>query len=377
MEDNKSQGLSRAETDVDALLKCIKQQLNNSLPVKNALLSIVSMCQENSNASVYFHDIGVLKMVRDLARLEVPSKFKEVTLYTLGTLANSNVVCQQSLCTPELFNEMLTLIVDKQSSMDLQTVSITVLLGLVTKNSTGQMLLRETGCIAVMQKLFRENFTKSEIDSSNESFKEKYPLWYAVCNTLSAAVNNPKNEENQKICCSILPHVQTLFEARMKPEIIHPICLFIGHLVHGNPSVQEFFISIDGLDVLTKVLTKLVGDSRRHLSSAKMAIAVTSAMGNCIAQNPPGSTVLAKHHVVPKLLNLLFLENLDSQEKASVLVTLGHCVQTCDQNLYLLFQNYGIQRIQDSFSESHSEIVSTITSCVQIRRNMWEQPENR
>ncbi|XP_028913165.1 telomere repeats-binding bouquet formation protein 1-like [Ornithorhynchus anatinus] len=376
MEDNKSKGLTCAEADVEALMECVKQQPDNIPAVKSALLSIVSVCQENSNAGVYFHDIGGLKLVRDLARSEAPSKLKEVTLYTLGTLAISNVVCQQSLCTPELFEEMLMLIIDEQSSMDLQTVSVSVLLGLVSKNSSGQMLLRETGCIAVLQKLFRETFTNSEIDSSNESFKEKYPLWHALCNTLIAAVNNPKNEENQRICCSVLPHVHTLLEAHKTPELVGPICLLIGLIVDGNSPVQEFLISIGGLDVLTKVFTELVEDSRQNLSSAKMAVEVTSAMGNCIAQNSPGSTVLAKHQVVPKLLNLLFLENLDSQDRTSVLVTLGHCIQTCDQNLDLLLQNDGLKRIKDAFSESHNEIVSAIVSFVRISRDIWDQPEN-
>ncbi|XP_028913217.1 telomere repeats-binding bouquet formation protein 1-like isoform X3 [Ornithorhynchus anatinus] len=58
------------------------------------------------------------------------------------------------------------------------------------------MLLRETGCIPVLQKLFRETLIESEIDSSIQSCQEKYSLWYAVCNALTAAVNNPPNEQN-------------------------------------------------------------------------------------------------------------------------------------------------------------------------------------
>ncbi|XP_028913219.1 telomere repeats-binding bouquet formation protein 1-like [Ornithorhynchus anatinus] len=208
-------GLTCADINVGLLLECIKQQLDDIPVVKDALLLIVSICQEHSNASVYFQDIGGLKVVHKLVRSDVPSSLKEVALYTLGSLADSNVLCQQSLCTPELFDEMMTFIADENSGMNLQMQSVSVVLSLVSKNRTGQMLLREVGCIPILQKLFRETLTKSEIESSSGSFKEKRSLWYAVCKTLGAAVSNPRNVENQEICSSVLLHVQTLLEVPM------------------------------------------------------------------------------------------------------------------------------------------------------------------
>ncbi|XP_038595737.1 telomere repeats-binding bouquet formation protein 1-like isoform X3 [Tachyglossus aculeatus] len=362
-----------AETYLDILLEYIKKQLDNVPVVKIALLSIVSICQENSNASVYFQDIGGLKLVRNLARSDAPNMLKEFALHALGALANSNVLCQQSLCTPELFDELMTFIVDEKTSVNSQTVSISVLLNLVSKNSAGQMLLRETGCIPVLQKLFRETLTKSEIDFFNASLKEKYFLWNAVCNTLAAAVNNPQNKENQTICSSILPHVQTLLEARIQAEIIHPLCLLIGLTVAGNTPVKEFFISMGGLDVLADIFTNLAEDSRQNMPSAKMAVSVTCVMGLCIAQNPPGSIILAKHQVVPKLLNFLFLANLNSDEKTSVLVTLRRCIESCEQNLILLLKNNGLKLIIDSFSASHNEIVGIIVSVVLQNCTIWAE----
>ncbi|XP_028913210.1 telomere repeats-binding bouquet formation protein 1-like [Ornithorhynchus anatinus] len=328
-------GLTCADINVGLLLDCIKQQLNNIPAVTNALLLITSICQEHSNTCVYFQDIGGLKLVHKLARSDVPSSLKEVALYMLGSLANSHVLCQQSLCTTELFDEMLTFMVDENSSTNLQSVSVSVLLSLVSKNGDGQRLLRETDCLSVLQKLFRETLTKSEIDSSNESFMEKYPLWNALCSTLGAAVNNPQNEENQKICCSILPHVQTLLEVSKKPEIVCPLCLLIGLTVAENPSVQKFFMSIGGLDILADVFIKLAGDACQNISSAKVAVTVTITMGVCIADNPPGSRILAKHQVVPKLLTLLLLDSLDPGEKNSVLFTLGHTIVSCAEELFV------------------------------------------
>uniref|UniRef100_K7ED32 Uncharacterized protein n=1 Tax=Ornithorhynchus anatinus TaxID=9258 RepID=K7ED32_ORNAN len=315
MEEEKSKELTCVEKDMDLLLECIKQELNsyNAPAIKTALFSVVSICQENSRASVYFQDIGGLKLVRDLAMSDAPSSLKEVALYTVGSLAKFNVLCQQSLCTPELFDEMMTFIVDEKSSVNLQTVSVSVLLAVVSKNRAGQMLLREMGCIPVLKKLFRETLTESEIDSSIQSCQEKYSLWYAVCNALTAAVNNPPNEENQKICSSILLCAQTLLEAQIKPDVVHPLSLFIGLVMAGNP---------------------------------------------------PGSRILAKHDVVPKLLTLLFLESLDSGEKTNVLVTLGHCIESCEQNLNRLLQSNGLKFIIESLAESHYEILSNIVFIV-------------
>ncbi|XP_028905794.1 telomere repeats-binding bouquet formation protein 1 [Ornithorhynchus anatinus] len=363
MED-KSTELTCAKIDMDILLKCIKEQVNNPPAVKSALLSIISICQQNSSACTYFEDIGGLKLVRDLATSCVHSMLKEVALHTLLSLANSSVPCQQSLCTPELFDKIIRFVGDKNYSMNLQIVSVYVLLALVSKNKTGQVLLRETGCIFILQKLFRSTIAKSEIDFSSESFKKKHHLWHVICHTLGAAVNNPQNEENQKICCSILPHVKVLLEVCLKPEIVRPLCLFVGLTMAENSLTQEFFISIGGLDVLSDVLIKLTRESHQSISSAKLAVNVTNAINVCIADNSPGSVVLARHHVVPKLLTLLLLESLNSGEKTSVMLTLAYCTAACEENLHHLLQNNGLNFLIDSISDPCYEALGNIVFIV-------------
>ncbi|XP_038596074.1 telomere repeats-binding bouquet formation protein 1-like isoform X2 [Tachyglossus aculeatus] len=285
---SRNRELTYAEKDVDLLLEYIKRQLNsdNIDALRSVLFSIVSICEEN-------------------------------------------ILGNQNLCTPELFDNMAAIIAEEQSSLGLQIASVSLLQGLISNNSAGQTLLRERGCIPVLEKLFREALTKSGIDSLNENRQKRF-LWYTVCDTLAAAVSSPK-----------------------------------------NALVQEFFISIDGLDVLSDVLTKLVADSRETISSAKMAVLVASVMSISINHNPRGGRILAKHQVVPKLLTLLYVESLDDDETASVLATIGRCIQTCDENLCLLFQNNGLQLIQDSFSASHNEMVNIIVAFVQLRRMLW------
>lgn len=39
--------------------------------------------------------------------------------------------------------------------------------------------------------------------------------------------------------------------------------------------------------------------------------------------------VLSKYHIVSKLLALLLHESLDSEEKFSIILTLGHCTEVC------------------------------------------------
>ncbi|XP_028913160.1 telomere repeats-binding bouquet formation protein 1-like [Ornithorhynchus anatinus] len=363
----------QADIDLDILLQRIEQNLDNFPVVKHSLLSIISVCQGNISAGVHFEYMGGLKSLHNLVKSDVPSMIKEAALYTLGSLADINAVCQKSLCTAKYFKEIMTFIVDKNSSMKLQIMSVCLLLALVSKNETGQIFLRESGCFPVLQNLFRVTIVTSEIDFSDETFKRKHHLWYAVCNTLCAAVSCPRNEENQNICSSLLPHAWAMLEASLTPEILCPICLFIGVTVTGNTSVQKSFTFRGGLDVLADILTKLAGVSHLNISNVKMAVAVTNAIGACIVDNGLGGIVVAKHQVVPKLLTLLVLETLNSEEKASILVTLGRCIETCGENLNLLLQNNGIKLIVDSFSEAQYEVISNIIIIVMLNSKIFAE----
>ncbi|CAK7318909.1 Telomere repeats-binding bouquet formation protein 1 [Vulpes lagopus] len=253
------------KTDLNLLLECLKYQMDNPFSQKEALVTIHSICQQNSNAGVYFREIGGLMFIKNLAKSSEHSMVKEAALYTLGAVA-------------------------EQSG-----------------------------------------------------------------HTLCVCVNNPQNDENQMLCCSLFPHANDWLINCIKPEVIRPICSFIGLTLANNTYVQKYFISVGGLDVLSQVLVQLESDSHKTLSSAKLAVVVTKTVDACIADNPTFGIILSKYQIVSKLLTLLLHESLDSGEKFSIILTLGHCTEDCEENQYDLFKYNGLPLMIQALTESQNE----------------------
>nr|KAF6318961.1 telomere repeat binding bouquet formation protein 1 [Pipistrellus kuhlii] len=335
MESEDPKKIQEMKTDLNLLLECLKYQMDNPLSQKEALVTIHSICQQNSDAGVYFREIGGLMFVKNLARSSAHSMVKEAALYTLGTVAEKNVYCQQTLCTSELFEDLIWFLSNNDSNTNLKRMSVYVILVLVSNNRTGQTLVRETGCFKILSELFRAVLSKYELNLSDKNVFQNYQLWSSVCGTLCVCVNNPQNDENQRLCCSLFPHANDWLKNCMLPEIIRPLCSFIGLTLANNTHVQKYFISVGGLDVLCQVLVQLESDSHKTLSSAKLAVVVTKTVDACIADNSTFGEVLAKYHIVSKLLALLLHKNLDSAEKFSIILTLGHCTETCAEKLSL------------------------------------------
>ncbi|XP_036202538.1 telomere repeats-binding bouquet formation protein 1 isoform X1 [Myotis myotis] len=355
MESEDTKKTQEMKTDLNLLLECLKYQMDNPLSQKEALVTIHSICQQNSDAGVYFREIGGLMFVKNLAKSSEHSMVKEAALYTLGTVAEKNVYCQQTLCTSELFEDLIWFLSNNDSNTNLKRMSVYVILVLVSNNRTGQTLVRETGCFKILSELFRAALSKYELNLSDKNVFQNYQLWSSVCGTLCVCVNNPQNDENQRLCCSLFPHANDWLKNCMMPEIIRPLCSFIGLTLANNTHVQKYFISVGGLDVLCQVLVQLESDSHQTLSSAKLAVVVTKTVDACIADNTTFGEVLSKYHIVSKLLALLLHESLDSAEKFSIILTLGHCTETCEENQYDLFKNNGLPLMIQALTESQNE----------------------
>ncbi|XP_008572349.1 PREDICTED: telomere repeats-binding bouquet formation protein 1 isoform X2 [Galeopterus variegatus] len=312
MESEDTDKMQEMKTDLNLLLECLKYQMDNPFSQKEALVTIHSICQQN-------------------------------------------IYCQQTLCTSELFEDLTWFLSNSDSNTNLKRMSVYMILVLVSNNRTGQTLVRETGCITVLSQLFRTVLSKHELNLSDKNVSQSYQLWSSICSTLCVCVNNPQNDENQMYCCSLFPHANEWLINCMKPEIIRPICSFIGLTLASNTYVQKYFISVGGLDVLSQVLVQLESDSHKTLSSAKLAVVVTKTVDACIADNPTFGVVLSKYHIVSKLLSLLLNGSLDPGEKFSIILTLGHCTEDCEENQYDLFKNNGLPLMIQALTESQNE----------------------
>ncbi|XP_015495832.1 telomere repeats-binding bouquet formation protein 1 [Parus major] len=362
------------KTDLNLLLECLKYQMDCPLSQKEALITICSICQQNSEASEYFQEIGGLMFINDLAKSSVHCIVKEAALFTLGIIIESNVYCQQTLCTSALFEDLIFILIKKDSGVNLKRMSVYVILVLVSNNKNGQTYVRDTGCISLLLQLFRTTLFTSEKNLSDENTDPCYQLWSSVCSTLCACVNNPQNEDNQNICCSVFPFAKEWLESCTEPEIVRPICSFLGLTVANNSYVQKYFVSIGGLDTLAKVLLELMHDSCLSPSSMKLAVVVTKTLDACITNNSAMGVVLAKYHTVSELLKLLSNETLSTGEKASVILTIGHCTEVCEENQCELLQNNGLPLLIQVLTESQDEeLIKAATFVLQNCRQMTER----
>ncbi|NXV79347.1 TERB1 protein, partial [Atlantisia rogersi] len=343
------------KTDLNLLLECLKYQMDCPVSQKEALITIYSICQQNSEASEYFREIGGLMFINDLAKSSVHCIVKEAALFTLGIIIESNVYCQQTLCTSALFEDLILFLTNEDSGVNLKRMSVYVILVLVSNNSNGQAYVRDTGCIGLLLRLFRTTLSTSDMNLSDENTDQCYQLWSSVCSTLCACVNNPQNEDNQNICSSVFPYAKEWLENCTEPEIVRPICAFVGLTVANNPYVQKYFVSVGGLDTLANVLIKLMHDSSMSHSSTKLAVVVTKTLDACIANDSTMGVVLAKYHTVSELLKLLSNDTLDIGEKMSIILTIGHCTEVCEENQCELLQNNGLPLMIQVLTESQDE----------------------
>ncbi|NXL30974.1 TERB1 protein, partial [Glaucidium brasilianum] len=362
------------KTDLNLLLECLKYQMDCPESQKEALITIYSICQQNSEASEYFREIGGLMFINDLAKSSVHCIVKEAALFTLGIIIESNVYCQQTLCTSALFEDLILFLINTDSGVNLKRMSVYVILVLVSNNSNGQTCVRDTGCISLLLQLFRTTLSTFEVNLSDKSINQCYQLWSSVCSTLCACVNNPQNEDNQNICCSVFPYAKEWLESCTEPEIVRPICSFVGLTVANNLYVQKYFVSVGGLDTLAKVLIKLMHDSCMTHSSTKLAVVVTKTLDACIANDSAMGVVLTKYHTVSELLKLLSNDTLDTGEKISIILTIGHCTEVCEENQCELLQNNGLPLMIQILTESQDEELNkAATFVLQNCKQMTEQ----
>ncbi|XP_064579031.1 telomere repeats-binding bouquet formation protein 1 [Zonotrichia leucophrys gambelii] len=299
-------------------------------------------------ASEYLREIGGLMFINDLAKSSAHCIVKEAALFTLGIIIESNVYCQQTLCTSALFEDLILFLIKKDSGVNLKRMSVYVILALVSNNKNGQSCVRDTGCISLLLQLFRTTLSTSEKNVSDENSDACYQLWCSVCSALCACVNNPQNEDNQKICCSVFPHAKEWLETCTEPGIVRPICSFLGLTVANNSYVQKYFASIGGLDTLAKVLLELMHDSCLSHSSMKLAVIVTKTLDACIANNCQHSfcsektervkstSAISSSHKIPDLRCLGCTAGGLSLNSKTFTKMLQRCLHRCEHHRVIL-----------------------------------------
>ncbi|TTU60641.1 Telomere repeats-binding bouquet formation protein 1 [Bagarius yarrelli] len=327
---------------------------------KQALLTIVSICQQNTGQNVEFlREIGGVTFIYNLSRSSVHSEVKATALFTLSSLAEFNESCKQSVCREEVFCGLADCM-EQEVSLTLRRVTVYTLCVLVSNNKQGQSLAMTSGCINILLNLFRSVYPMTE------GTDELLQLWTSVSAALCGCVNNPQNEENQRACMCVFPLVKVWLQqvSVVRAELTQPICSFISMTVANNSFVQEYFASLGGLLTLSHTLSSAVSQCRENPAACVLATMITRTLSSCISNIETIVSVLSKINLVPDLLLLLSSPNLSSQDQLAVVLTLGRCTDACVEHQYQLVQGGGLPLMISLLTEANDEEVKKATTFV-------------
>ncbi|XP_070764120.1 telomere repeats-binding bouquet formation protein 1 [Enoplosus armatus] len=349
------------KTDLSLLLECLKFQMKCPDLQKQALLAIHSICEKREDNVDLLREMGGVAFVYNLSKSSiVHSDVKETALFTLGTLAEANVYCQNSLCRKETFADIAGWLMKEDIPLTQKRVSVYLLSVLVSNNKSGQTLAQTTGCLDILLDLFRATSplsTEAILRAANAT--QTYQLWASVCSALCGCVNNPQNAEGQRICVAAFPIIKIWLQQIDLPrtEIFQPICSFIAMTVANNSCVQESFSASGVLDTLTLALVCLASAADTSLLSCQLSVTMSKTLSACITDNSSLASGLAQYGVVSHLFSLLASPHLDPEDRLSVLLTLGHCTEASEEHQSQLVQCGGLPLIITLLTEDTSEEV--------------------
>ncbi|XP_034031389.1 telomere repeats-binding bouquet formation protein 1 [Thalassophryne amazonica] len=348
-------------TDLSLLLECLKFQMKCPDMQKQALLTIHSICENREDNVDLLREMGGVMFVYNLSKSSiVHHDVKETALFTLGTLAEANVYCKNSLCRKEIFSNLAGCLTTEEILLTQKIVSVYLLTVLIANNKLGQTLAQTTGCLDVLMDLFRMTFplsTDGTLKAANAT--QNYQLWASVSSALCGCVNNPQNEDGQNMCVAVFPVIRMWLQQIVLPrsEIFQPICSFIAMTVANNPCAQEGFSASGGLEALTLTLVHRAAEAATSLLSCQLSVTLSKTLSACITDNSVLASSLAQYGVVSQLFSLLASPNLDSEDRISVLLTLGHCTEASEEHQSQLLQCGGLPIIITLLTEDKTEEV--------------------
>lgn len=349
------------KTDLSLLLECLKFQMKCPDLQKQALLTIHSICEKREDNVDLLREMGGVAFVYNLSKSSiVHPDVKETALFTLGTLAEANVYCKNSLCKNEIFADLADCLMNEDIQLKQKRLSVYLLLVLVANNKLGQTLAQNSGCLDVLLNLFRATFpisTEATFRAANAT--QTYQLWTSVSSALCGCVNNPQNEEGQRICVAAFPVIKIWLQQLTFPqtEIFQPICTFIAMTVANNSCVQESFSACGGLETLALTLGRLVSAADTSLLSCQLSVIISKTLSACITDNSSLASGLAQYGVVLHLFSLLASPHLDPEDRLPILLSLGYCTEASEKHQSQLIWCGGLPIIITLLTEDSSEEV--------------------
>ncbi|KAM3609645.1 uncharacterized protein V6R79_018117 [Siganus canaliculatus] len=351
-------------TDLSLLLECLKFQMKCPDMQKQALLTIHSICEQKEHTVDILREMGGVAFIYNLSKSSiVHSDVKETALFTLGTLAEANVYCKNSLCRKETFVEIAGWLMKEDVPLTQKRLSVYLLSVLVANNKLGQNLSQTTGCLDILLVLLR---SMCPLSTKAANATQAHQLWASVSSALCGCVNNPQNEDGQRMCVAAFPLIKVWLQeiSLLHAEIFKSICAFIAMAVANNSCVQESFSASGALDTLTLALVHQASTADTNILSCQLSVTLSKTLSACIAGNSPLASGLSQYGVVSNLFSLLASPHLDPEDKVSVLLTMGHCTEASEEHQSQLVQCGGLPFIITLLTDDTNEEVRKATTFI-------------
>ncbi|XP_023931585.1 telomere repeats-binding bouquet formation protein 1 isoform X6 [Lingula anatina] len=377
-----------AQTDIRLLVECVKCQLDNPDALKKSLVALATLFSIHENGKVFFRKAGGIKFLVELLTTSKHREVKGAVLYVMACAVEKNVFSQREMSSDSTFTYLKDLVAAPYSEMKLIKSALYLIMCLVANNSHGQMMVRQSGCLQGLLHLFRksmpstEDYTFSSSVSESSSFKNKNDehykdLWTSVTSALCICVNNPQNEENQRCCATIFPYIFKRLKNISDLKVIRPILSLVSLAVGNNVHNQERVVCSDGIHSLMSCLFKVADKAKNNPTYLALAGQIAGALGSCIADNALNAKLVGKQGGVKIFLQLLDIKPIDIETKEHIIVTLGFCVDTCEENRKLFAEENGfavlaqhlVNEEQEDFNKAVKFVLKTCVSADQKKLN--------
>ncbi|XP_063411356.1 putative leucine-rich repeat-containing protein DDB_G0290503 [Mytilus trossulus] len=374
----KKHQISEVKTDVRLLLECLKCQVDNPSAMKQAFRTLANIFNNIGTDEIkdYFRDLGGLDFITTFNKTVTNVEVKEAAIFCLGCAVENNIYSQKELTTIAQFMNLHKTLSDEKSTMRLKHASSYLLLTLVSNNGLGQSLAKKSLCLSDLLSLLRTSLpsvgkTDCWFDDAGTTGLE---LWSSVAAALCMCVNNPQNEENQRVCGFVLPYVFTVIQQH-DSDVIRPLLSFIRFTVANNDTNQKQVKRCGGLNVLSDKLNQCIGKPIDRLS-----IQFINTIDACITDNVENAEEIGRLETVKSMVKLLDTDKISQDEKLQIVVTLVHAVEMSDQNKIHILEESGLFALMKSLNDIESgdeELFKAIKYLLQLcTKKTEEEPQN-
>ncbi|ELU13718.1 hypothetical protein CAPTEDRAFT_190302 [Capitella teleta] len=161
------------------------------------------------------------------------------------------------------------------------------------------------------------------------------------------------NKENQRLCANVLPFVLKSILNQTDTENLRQLVTFVGAITTENEHNQDRVNQCNGLDVMVHALLRsTVRDIKQQMP---LVLAIIGTIDNLVSENHTNKELCHNLGLVPILLRVLQVENLDTSNCLLVIVTLSHLVENSTDCQDDVLSNRGIDILMKCLSSNDNQ----------------------